>query len=678
MGTFTRDANGDPTACADNTGQATVTINGGQVGHNKKDSGMVNGSSRGWEGNPNGTGAFAFLNQLAWVNNAVVTIGDATSSTEDKGPALWGSVYGGGENGHNLQNATVTINKGTIGNTEAGSWNWGNVYGAGCGTDTYEVDDDNSDTTPNKVRYNFMAGIVQGNTTVEVKGGHVMHNVYGGGAMGSVGTFTFDTNGKPTSCAENTGLCTVTISGGQIGPTTMEMPDNYGNVFGAGRGEAQDPAVYDNLATSAYFNNTLVTINEGALVKGSVYGGSESGHVLNNTKVEIKGGQIGCGNGKDIAYTEDEWTAANPTTLAPVNSWTYTENGLAYDKYADEYDSQGGATIATDGHTFYGNVFGGGSGYTPYAAGKWLETAGRVEGNTEVVITGGHILSNVYGGNECTDVLGTCTVTMTNGTVGVPYPTTGFNPALGHLFGAGKGDKRIFFNTWTNVKQATVSVSGGGEDGHVGFEGDTGEKDGDATTTISGTAHIGTNGNSGYDGNVFGGGQGSPTALTAGVAQGNVTLNIQNGQIDGSVYGGGRLASVGTHLVAVDDEKYGMLQNDNLHGNISVNLTGGTINQDVFGGGMGSNSLVNFANSKTQDDMGISRNVTVHLNKNVADGVKGCVVKGNIFGCNNANASPKGDVLVHIHATQRDGATRITNYGEVTNAKVRGTRVASM
>ena len=49
---------------------------------------------------------------------------------------------------------------------------------------------------------------------------------------------------------------------------------------------------------------------------------------------------------------------------------------------------------ATDGHTFYGNVFGGGSGYYPYAPGKWHHKAGWVEGNTTVEIKGGHILTS--------------------------------------------------------------------------------------------------------------------------------------------------------------------------------------------------------------------------------------------------------------------------------------------
>ena len=638
-----------------NTGTTTVTIKGGNIGIDGHENGMIFGSSRGEVSAPG-----EIHDHMAWVYDTHVVIGG-----DDSDPLIKGSVYGGGENGHVFVDAEVKVHSGTVGMTDDPTYpNRGNVYGAGCGTDTYTG-------TDSKTYFNPLAGIVLGNTTVEMDGGRVIRTIYGGGAMGSVGTYTYNDAGKPTACKDGTGLCIVNISGGKIGPETMVMPNNYGNVFGAGRGEMHDLAEYPNLEKMAYFNKTEVTISGSALVKGSVYGGSESGHVLGNTKVIVSGGQIGCGNGKDAAYTDEEWSAADPATLLPVPSWTYTENGYAYDKFAgteagkeDKYpdgtSTEGGRRVATDGHTFYGNVFGGGSGYEPYAAGKWLETAGRVEGQTEVEITGGHILSNVYGGNECTDVLGTCTVTMSDGTVGVPYPATGFNPALGHLFGAGKGDKRIFFNTWTNVKQATVSVSGGrvfgsvyggGEDGHVGFEGDTGGYDGDAETTISGDAHIGTNGNSGYDGNVFGGGQGSLTALTAGVVQGNVTLNIEDGQIDGSVYGGGRLASVGTHLVPVNSPVYGELQNDDNHGNIKINLTGGTINQDVFGGSMGSTMSVSYPNEKSNADMGISRDVTVELNKSIAANTDGCVVNGSIFGCNNANGTPKGHSTVHIFRT---------------------------
>lgn len=61
---------------------------------------------------------------------------------------------------------------------------------------------------------------MKGNTSVTINGTKettkIVHNVYGGGAVGSVGTFTRDTDGNPTGCTSG-GQATVTINGGQVG-----------------------------------------------------------------------------------------------------------------------------------------------------------------------------------------------------------------------------------------------------------------------------------------------------------------------------------------------------------------------------------------------------------------------------------------------------------------------------
>ncbi len=566
--------------------------------------------------------------------------------------------------------ATLTLNNTTVGSDADETLDQGNVFGGG---------EESS---------------VNGNTTVTINGGNIYGSVFGGGDIGSVGTFTPDGEGKPASCAENTGKCTVTVTGAaNIGHDNMQMPQDWGHVFGAGRGtiSAEDAEkVGGEVDHVAYVDTTEVTIgvldaaiDASPLIKGSVYGGSENGHVLHGTKVVINSGQIGVGNGIGRRYTAEEWGSGNQ--LAPCASWDYVENGDVYDPYTpeggwdDEHkDLRPSSKIATDGHTYYGNVFGGGSGVIPSAAGEWNRNSGQVEGSTQVVINGGHILTSVYGGNEQTDVLGETSVEMNGGTVGVPRDSTAImaNPAICFVFGAGKGDKRTAFNTWTNVAKSNVTIKGGTIYGSVYGGGEDGHVLGDAVTLISKETGegkiapvIGCDGKSGYDGNVFGGGQGSVTALTAGVVGGNVKLNIQDGTMKGSVYGGGRLASVGTHFEAPENANYGKLNDDGgvgKHGNISVNLTGGTIYRNVFGGGMGTQAEV-----ENKDRLGISRNVWLNLNKDVeTTGVKGCVVKGNIFGCNNMNASPKGTVDVHIYATQNDVATQIQNDGEVTNAKV--------
>ena len=651
-------------------GVATVTITGGTVGYDGKDNGMVFGSSRGDINEPGKRDDYT-----AWVYDTHVTIGTSNSTT---GPLVKGSVYGSGENGHVFHNTDVKIYSGTVGidndditaegyTVTSGGITYngpeyssrGNVYGGGCGTDTY--------TKNNKNYYNPTAGIVNGNTNVTMTGGHVVRAVYGGGSMGSVGTFTNDANDKPVSCVEaaaavpatettpavpaveGTGLCTVTISGGKIGPTTMAMPNYYGNVFGAGRGEMHDPADYPNLETTAYFNKTEVTINGTAFVKGSVYGGAESGHVLNDTHVVINGScQIGCGydgstNGAgdlDRVYTPAEWaydvTTDNSKFLYECNSWPYQAPYAPYDKFANANGEYSGGSSAdnarptgTDGHTFYGNVFGGGSGSIPYAAGKWLPTAGCVEGNTSVEINGGHILTSVYGGNEMSDVGaggvkkmtdlenesadmfydvsktgGKCTVKMKGGTIGVPRTLAQIaaHPVTCNLFGAGKGDQRIFFNKTTNVKEVEVEVSGGKIYGSVFGGGEDGHVLRDVKVTIGKDDHtgpvIGTWGTSYMDGNVFGGGRGfSGEALTAGNVGGSVEIDIQGGSLLGSVYGGGRLGSVGYGLYLVDETvgtetPYGVMRPDNKddrgntvsgfkRGYITINISGGTIGNDI-------------------------------------------------------------------------------------------------
>ena len=692
-----------------------VSIEGGVIGTTGHNNGMVNGSSRGEVTVP--VDGFDHNDVLGWSYDTHVTIGDSLAGTNQGGtgkkvdyPLIKGSVYGSGENGHTFHNTEVKVHSGTIG-IESGEEITsngikyfgprypfrGNVYGGGCGTDTYTLTG-----SDNKIKtyYNFNAGLVKGNSNVVIDGGHIIHNVYGGGAMGAIGTFNSFADeayvaekkadykdvviGMPIDCEAGTGKCTVTISGGDIGTSAMHMeagggPDDFGHVFGAGRGDAKDPEEYPNVETCAFYGSTEVTIKGTALVRGGVYGGSESGHVVHDALVKIEGGQVGCGEGLTEAYTEQEWQSESPT-IKPTNHWTYIDDGAPYDQYADEngnyannVSSQGGNRKATDGHSFYGNVFAGGSGYYPYAQGKWLFSAGRVAGNAKVIITGGHILNNVYGGCEMSDIWGDATIEMSGGTVGIPRTKQEilYNPTFGHIFGAGMGDKRIFFNQTTNVENSNVSISGGRIYGSVYGGGEDGHVLNKATTTISGNVVIGTEqqdgSTTGYDGNVFGAGQGSPTAITAGSVGGNTILNIEGGTMLGSVYGGGRIASVGIlfEKTTIPDPNditkqipnplYGKMQDGDDHGYITVNLKKGTIRHNVYGGCMGTRGLTGVEQTK----FAISKNVTVKLNEDVEDTDNGCVVLGDIYGCNNVNSSPQEDVTVHIYKTQNAAATQI-------------------
>ena len=676
------------------------------------------------------------------------------------------------------------------------------------------------------------AADVLGNTNVTVSGGYVFNGIFGGGYAGSVGTFTRSTAeadvniyghtthtgciGKPISCAEGTGKCTVLVNGGQIGPLSVATegmnrskadggPVPEGWVWGAGQGLVEDPAEHPDTHFTSYVGSTDVTIGGTALIMESIIGGGEFGRVLGNTLVKIEGGQIGIGanqtetvNGvlQPKRYTDDQFVNPLTTPITSANALTEcshypygrdtnsdgkSDEFLPYDPYYEDYPSYvaahpefGPASTSnpSDGKTWIGCVFAGGSGYMPYknASGyDWVRSAGWVEGNSEVRISGGHILTNVYGGNEVTDVKGKSIVKMTGGTIGVPRTLKQIaeHPLSCYLFGAGKGDDRSHFYDYTNVGSVEVEVSGGIIYGSVFGGSEDGHVTGDIKVDIKPGAIIGTWGTSYVDGNVFGAGRGfSGNTLTGGNVGGNVTLNISGGDILGSVYGGGRLASVGTYLVPSTDDNYGKMIPDNgddKHGHITINIsggtignnaeyiynptaeqkaaipnttfdyqdhlqytkggnvftagmgrlyaldnttvlsswqklgqcksstlnmTGGTVKSSVYGGGeigiVAQNATVNidggtvgtkvvdsndatkyyyfgsvFGGGKgsTDDIEGISAagttggNVEVHLNKDVASSAKGAIVH-QVFGCNDMNGSPKGDVTVHVYATQ--------------------------
>ena len=350
VGTFTRDDDGMPTACAANTGNTVVTINGGLIGHNREDTGMINGSSRGWEGNAQATGSF--LNQLAWVNNAEVFIGDSLSSAEDKGPVILGSIYGGGENGHNFKDAVVRMYKGTVGNSDpsANTYNCGNVYGAGCGTDTYWDDaNGNSVKDPGEELYNPLAGVVRGNATVIVKGGHVLRNVYGAGAMGSVG------NEEEAEGSSTSGKTTVTITGN----AKIGADDGNGNIYGAARGDLN--VQKENFAN---VRTTEVEINGNADIKGSVFGGGEAGIVWEGVTVNMLGGTVakdlyGGGALADTQLANNNEGNTPSTYVTTVNLKGGTINHNAYGGglgTSDTMDDTG--TITPDGvqAMVYGDV----------------------------------------------------------------------------------------------------------------------------------------------------------------------------------------------------------------------------------------------------------------------------------------------------------------------------------
>ena len=228
--------------------------------------------------------------------------------------------------------------------------------------------------------YSITAGKVFGNTEVEMRGGYVVRNVFGGGTYGSVGKgnyaggaddYSESGYGETTSgnlwdnVSDNSkaflssGICTVKIYGGTVGyiaPTNPTLKDGlpYGNVFGGCRGEAAPNIVesprylYCPEFYLGYVNETRViiglpTADQGAnyvppVINGSVYGGGQDGHVRRDASVIINNGTIGRlynGDGTDLDNPEWLYTGNVFGAGSGITKYKYNFN------YDDDFDDQG-------------------------------------------------------------------------------------------------------------------------------------------------------------------------------------------------------------------------------------------------------------------------------------------------------------------------------------------------
>ena len=507
----------------------------------------------------------------AVTGTATLTIDGTTTVAE--------SVYGGGEESGVDGNTSVTVTGGTIGTTGKGGATWGNVYGGGKGKEK-----------------DVKAGLVKGNTTVSISGSPtIIHNVYGGGAYGSVGDFTYDsTTGMPTALATaNTGVCTVTITGGTFGSNGHEN----GMVFGSSRGDVAvpegEPAVDPN-DRMAWVYSTHVTIGDTSAetsptIKGSVYGSGENGHTFQNTTIDIKKGIIGITD-------------------------TGTDGGAAY--------------------AYRGNVYGGGCGTDMYDSDddgtedKYNPLAGVVKGTTTINISGGQVVHNVYGAGAMGSVGGGAEANSGKTTINVSGGRIGYDgDGNGYIFGAARGEYGVSTATsnLANVRETEVNISY--------TTTPTADNEGKTAQLIAGT--------------VFGGGE-------SGTVKESVAVNMTGGLVLKDVYGGGALADTQTsNWDATANENVGdwadAEKKSALH-TTTVRLTGGRVGEEVFGGGLGEAGKPAYVWGDVLVDLN-GETSSGETGSAIAEDAKGCVV-GQIFGCNNINGTPKGDVMVHVYATQ--------------------------
>jgi hypothetical protein len=145
--------------------------------------------------------------------------------------------------------------------------------------------------------YSTSAGSVTHFTTVDVLGGTIYRNVLGGGSLASVGPPKIDQSDYAdikTGTASEWGqqsLNQVTIGGVikadgsavqvKIGEVKGVAAGYGGHVFGGSRG---DESLGSDFGSSIW---TKVTIKNGAIIHGDVFGGGNAGKVMKDTEVKI-------------------------------------------------------------------------------------------------------------------------------------------------------------------------------------------------------------------------------------------------------------------------------------------------------------------------------------------------------------------------------------------------------
>ena len=405
--------------------------------------------------------------------------------------------------------------------------------------------------------------------TLNINSGMVA-NVFGGNNTGGGinGTITVNVNKNEETCgwyvgnvfgggnlAQYSGAPAVNILNGEVS----------GNVYGGGKGDANDHS------KGQVTGNPTVTIgdksNAGyeAIVKGDVYGGGDAGNVVGTPIVNVVnkcnttiGNVYGGGNAADVNGTD----------------------------------------VNINGGTITGMVFGGGHGDKNADP----QTEANVNGNVNVDITGGKI-NKVFGGsNSKGNITGTIALNIEKGDESCELHITevygGGNEAAGNAgvitIGCTGSDAEGIGDVYGGANAAdintpiTLNITGGNIKRVFGGNNTSGSINGDIQVNVDWSGTCGVN----ALGNVYG--AGNQAAYS-----GNTEVNILNGTVTGSVYGGGLGATAvvtGTTKVNIDGSADGhsVMVTQNVlgggdaaavEGSTDVNIINGAVSGSVFGGG---------------------------------------------------------------------------------------------
>lgn len=512
-------------------------------------------------------------------NSTVVGSNDNSTVIIDGNATINGNVYGGSNNGlagstnsSGKTNIVMKVNGGTIN---------GSLYGGGnnngVGSTTVEADL-NIDINNGVIKGSVFGGtrtkgIIYGSSTVNVVGGTLSTDVYGGGEGG------YKSDSQPGTFIQDN--ITVNIGNTESGPT-IDGNVYGGSAFGTVNSTTKDPTKNDKAVT--------VNINNG-IIKGSTFGGAKGSstyipYIAGNIIVNINGGNIG-----------NVFGGCNAAGVPKNEIDMYINGGTIGDVYGggNETSINKSSIYVYGDSTIINDIFGG------------SKEKGNAA-NTNLFIKRGTI-NNVYGGNNQG---GTTEVSHLNIFSEEIYTHIYQATINGNIYGGGK-----FANTGIsniNLQDATLNtVYGGGENSSVTTTNIT--SNASTVQNIYGGSNIkGDVDNSiitinkGTYGSIYGGNnEGGTTKVTNISHQGGTTTNL---------YGGGnKTLTDDSNVVVVDGIVANLYGGGNQAGvnETNVNILSGSVFNAY--GGSNQNGTVKKSNIKTTgnnqvNDSDIDFNVT--------------------------------------------------------------------
>ena len=430
------------------------------------------------------------------------------------------------------------------------------------------------------------------------------------------------------------------------------------------------------------------------LVKGNVYGGGNLADVGQSVTVNVSGGEV-----------DGDVYGGGALANTNTSNWDSSANDGAGGWAADKTSATNITAVNLTGGTIKGDAYGGGlgrlaNGNDPSAEGYLPAVEAKVYGDVLVTVAGTKMVTGyttgenpvvnagrVFGANNINGtpkghvkvVVNTTTAVGDDQSIDVaavfgggnqaaydPYSATekaeveinktSGNLIVGNVFGGGN-EAGTENTAGTDVK----IIAGNVKTGVYGGCNTSGTVSGDTKVAITGGT-IGTaweNAPATFPTLVFGGGLGHETlvngsvtvelgAMTAAVAPATTPTISGDAIIWGDVYGGSAKGIVNAEWTGSPAALSATTGKTT-----SVAFYSGTLNGNLYGGGLGD----------ADHAADVYGNITVNIGtgtvdaNNFATAVYGeATIKGSVYGCNNTNGTPKGNVTVNIWNTAHTDA----------------------